>query len=57
MFYDMFATSEVAYVGFDGRTRCDDEALEFESIKSCEAVDHGWEDCDVLDFKRMENNM
>jgi Mg2+ and Co2+ transporter CorA len=57
IFFDMRATKEVAYVGFDGRVRCDDEALEFDGIQGVKAVDAGFRDCEVLDFKQMEKNI
>jgi len=57
IFFDIRVTEEQAYVGFDGRVRCDDDALEFEGIEKCEAVDYCWSDCEVLDYKQIEKNI
>ena len=53
IFFDMRATKEIAYVGFDGRVRLDDEALEFDGIQDVESVDPGFGDCEVLDYKQI----
>ena len=57
IFFDMRATKEIAYVGFDGRVRLDDEALEFDGIQDVESVDPGLGDCEVLDYKQIEKNI
>ena len=57
IFLDVRKTKEIPYVGFDGRVRCDDDAFEFDGIETCEVIDTGWPDCDVLDFTQMEKNI
>ena len=57
LFADMRRTQQQAIQSADGRMECDDQEMEFDKIESCDTVDHGWPDVEILDYKQMEKNI
>ena len=57
LFLDMRKAKEEPSLGLDGRMHFNDEALEYDGIENCKAVDFGWTDCPILDLTQIENNI